>query len=156
MGFDYTPDQRARRNGSRWSRWQAVLAPIQMLVVLASAILVIRYLLLGQGFALTNASVILKLLILAAIMTTGALWEHDVYGKYLIAPQFFWEDMGSSIVCLLHLLYPLAALLGAAEHTLALLILAAYVSYALNAAQYLVKLRRSRLHRAVLAAVPTP
>jgi len=152
MSFAYTPDQWARRNRSRWTRWQAVLAPIQLLVVVASAVLVIRYLLSGQGFAVANSSVILKLLILGLIMTTGALWEHDVYGKYLFAPQFFWEDVGSSVVCLL---YPLAALFGAAEHTLAWLILAAYVSYALNAAQYLVKLRRSRLHRASLAAAPT-
>lgn len=152
MGYSYTAEQWERRNSSRWTMWQAVLAPLQMLVMVASAVMILRYLHTGSGFALANASVIAKLIVLTLIMTTGALWEHDVYGKYLFAPQFFWEDVGSSIVCVLHASYPIAALLGASEHTLAVVILFAYLSYCVNAAQYLIKLRRTRRQRSALRA----
>ena len=108
----YTPAQRERRNRSRWTLVQGVLAPLQFLVFLVSAVLLGRYLLTGEGLHLAAASVVLKTLFLYAIMYTGALWEHDVYGQYLFAPAFFWEDVVSMVVIALHTLYLLLYVTG--------------------------------------------
>jgi 3-vinyl bacteriochlorophyllide hydratase len=50
----YSPDERRRRDGSRWTLVQGVLAPLQFAVFLASAGLVLRY--LGTGEGLTVAA----------------------------------------------------------------------------------------------------
>lgn len=141
----YTPAQRLRRDASRWTVVQGVLAPIQLLVCLVSAVLVARYLATDSGWSLAAGSVVLKTLLLYTIMVTGALWEHDVFGQYLFAPAFFWEDVVSFVVLALHTAY-LAGLALAlwAPATLALLALVAYAAYLLNAAQFLWKLRLAR------------
>lgn len=125
---------------------QAVLAPIQFLVFLLSLWLVVRYLLSGDGYVIATASIVIKTCILYAIMITGAIWEKDVYGRYLFAPAFFWEDMMSMLVLALHTAY-LGALffnIGTPD-TLIAIALAAYGAYVVNAAQYIWKLRRARL-----------
>lgn len=141
----YTPAQRERRNQSRWTLVQGILAPLQFLVFLVSAGLLARYLLTGVGFELAAASVVVKTLFLYAIMYTGALWERDVYGQYLFAPAFFWEDMVSMVVIALHTLYLAMYLtgLGGTEWLVAVAI-AAYVTYVINAAQFVLKLRQAR------------
>ena len=101
----YTAEQRERRNSSRWTLVQGILAPLQFLVFIVSAVLLARYLLTGEGFEIAAASVVIKTLFLYAIMYTGALWEHDVYGQYLFAPAFYWEDVVSMLVIALHSLY---------------------------------------------------
>lgn len=125
---------------------QGVLAPVQFLVFLASLALVLRFMATGEGFALATASVLVKTLILYAIMVTGCIWEKVVFDKYLFAPAFFWEDVFSMAVLALHSAY-LAAfafdLLPA--RGLMLLALAAYAAYAVNAAQFLLKLRAARM-----------
>ncbi len=142
----YTPAQRERRNNSRWTLVQGVLAPLQFLVFLISAGLLIRYLVTGEGFALAAASVAVKTLFLYAIMYTGALWEHDVYGQYLFAPAFYWEDMVSMVVIGLHTLYLGLYLLDISTPlTLAWVAIAAYVAYVINAAQFVLKLRQARM-----------
>ncbi len=70
-----------------------ILAPLQFLVFLVSLALVLRYLVTGAGYEAATLSIILKTLVLYLIMVTGSLWEHAVFGKYLLAPAFFWEDM---------------------------------------------------------------
>jgi len=142
----YTAAQRERRNSSRWTLVQGILAPVQFLVFLISAALLARYLLTGQGFEVAAASVVIKTLFLYAIMYTGALWEHDVYGQYLFAPAFYWEDMVSMVVIALHTLY-LALYLSAWGSTTLLIAVAvaAYVTYVVNAAQFVLKLRQARL-----------
>lgn len=50
----YTEAERARRDASRWTLVQGVLAPLQFAVFLASAGLVLRY--LGTGEGLTVAA----------------------------------------------------------------------------------------------------
>jgi 3-vinyl bacteriochlorophyllide hydratase len=144
----YTPEERIRRDRSRWTAVQGVLAALQFLVFIASLVLVLRTLATGEGLALASGSVVLKTLTLYAIMITGALWEHDVYGKYLFAEPFFWEDVVSMGVIALHTAYLAAWWSDAlAPRPLMLLALAAYATYAINAAQFLAKFRRARADR---------
>jgi 3-vinyl bacteriochlorophyllide hydratase len=130
---------------------QGILAPAQFLVFLVSAFLVLRYLHSGQGLGAAIASVVVKTLVLYAIMVTGSIWEKAVFGKYLFAPAFFWEDVVSMLVLALHTAYLLALFTGAlAPAQLMYLALAAYASYVTNATQFLLKLRAARLQ-----AMPT-
>jgi len=125
---------------------QGVLAPLQFLAFAVSLFLVLRYLYDGQGLTAATVSVLVKTTLLYSIMITGSLWERDVFGKYLFARAFFWEDVVSMLVIGLHTAY-LAALLGGwlSAHPLMLLALAAYASYVINAAQFLIKFRAARL-----------
>jgi 3-vinyl bacteriochlorophyllide hydratase len=141
----YTPEQRRRRDATRWTLVQGVLAPVQFLVFLVSLVLVLRYLGSGEGYALATTSVVLKTLTLYAIMITGAIWEREVFGCYLFAPAFFWEDVFSFLVLALHTAYLLALLLGLGDPRQQLLLaLAAYASYVVNATQFVLKLRAAR------------
>ena len=145
-GALYTPEQRRRRDSSRWTLVQGVLAPLQFLVFLVSLALVVRFLLTGQGFALAAASVVAKTAALYLIMVTGAIWEREVFGRYLFAPAFFWEDVFSMLVLALHTAYLAASLAGwLGGRGLMLLALAAYASYVVNATQFVLKLRAARL-----------
>jgi 3-vinyl bacteriochlorophyllide hydratase len=127
---------------------QAVLAPIQFAVFLVSLGLVIRYLVNGDGFAAATVSVVIKTLTLYAIMITGSIWEREVFGRYLFAPAFFWEDVFSMLVLGLHTAYLVAVFTGWLTPTEQMLLaLAAYASYAINATQFLLKLRTARLER---------
>ncbi len=142
----YSDEQRRRRDASPWTRVQGVLAPMQFLVFLVSTWLVWRYLSSGDGETLATASVVLKTLLLYAIMITGSIWERDVFGQYLFARPFFWEDVVSMLVMALHTAYLvclLAGLLTVREQLY--LALVAYFTYAVNAAQFLVKFRRARI-----------
>jgi 3-vinyl bacteriochlorophyllide hydratase len=142
----YTPEQRVRRDASAWTLVQGVLAPLQFVVFAASVVLVLRYLATGAGYELATASVVLKTLLLYTIMVTGCIWEKVVFGVYLFAEAFFWEDVFSMLVLALHTAY-LAALFGGwlAPQGLMLLALAAYAAYLINATQFLLKLRAARL-----------
>lgn len=142
----YTPQQRRRRDASRWTLVQGVLAPLQFAVFLVSLSLVLRCLVTGQGQAAAHASVVAKTATLYAIMVTGSFWERDVFGRWLFVPAFFWEDVVSMGVLALHTAY-LAALATGALDTRGLmwLALAAYATYVVNAAQFLWKLRMARL-----------
>lgn len=142
----YTPDQRARRDASRWTLVQGILAPVQFLVFAVSAVLVLRYLASGDGFAMATASVVLKTLLLYTIMVTGCIWEKVVFDCWLFAPAFFWEDVFSMLVLALHTAYLAALFTGAlGKRGQMLLALAAYATYVINATQFILKLRAARL-----------
>ncbi len=142
----YTPDERRRRDASPWTLVQGVLAPAQFVVFLASLGLVLRFLATGEGEGAATASIVAKTLVLYAIMVTGSIWEREVFGRYLFAPAFYWEDVVSMVVLALHTAYLAALLTGALDtHDLMLLALAAYATYVVNAAQFLLKLRAARL-----------
>jgi 3-vinyl bacteriochlorophyllide hydratase len=142
----YTAAQRARRDASPWTLVQAVLAPVQFLVFLVSLALVLRYLVSGDGWWVASMSVVVKTGTLYAIMVTGALWEKDVFGRYLFAAAFFWEDAVSMLVIALHTAYLVALLAdGLSPRWQMYLALAAYASYVVNAAQFLLKFRAARL-----------
>jgi 3-vinyl bacteriochlorophyllide hydratase len=145
-GALYTPDQRQRRDESVWTIVQGILAPMQFLVFIVSSVLVVRYLLSGDGYQIATASIVIKTGFLYTIMITGAIWEKVVFGQYLLAPAFFWEDVVSFVVIALHTAYLIALYYELLSPTqLMVLTLAAYVTYAANAIQFLLKLRAARL-----------
>ena len=142
----YTPEQRARRDATVWTLVQGILAPLQFLVFAVSVVLVLRYLWTGEGYGAATASILLKTAVLYTIMVTGAIWEKVVFGQYLFAPAFFWEDVVSFVVIALHTLYLWAFLTGDFGPTGQMAIaLAAYALYVVNAAQFVWKLRQARL-----------
>ncbi len=144
--FLYTEEQRKRRDTSIWTTIQGVLAPIQFLVFLVSLALVIRYLLTGSGYDAATISILIKTVFLLTIMVTGAIWEKVVFGQYLFAPAFFWEDVFSFLVIALHLAYVWALFTGALGPVEEMwLALAAYAAYVVNAGQFIWKLRVARL-----------
>jgi 3-vinyl bacteriochlorophyllide hydratase len=129
---------------------QGVLAPLQFAVFVVSLGLVLRYLATGEGLAVANASIVTKTAVLLTIMVTGSIWEKEVFGRYLFAPAFFWEDVVSMGVIALHVGYCVALFWGLLSPlNLMLLALAAYATYVVNAAQFVLKLRAARLSRPV-------
>jgi 3-vinyl bacteriochlorophyllide hydratase len=142
----YTEAERARRDATIWTTVQGVLAPAQFLVFLVSLGLVLRFLLTGDGYEAATLSILVKTGFLYLIMITGAIWEKVVFGQWLFAPAFFWEDVFSFAVIALHTAYLWALLTGAlAPAGLMVLALAAYAAYVINAGQFLLKLRAARL-----------
>ena len=142
----YTPEQRRRRDETVWTLVQGILAPVQFVVFLVSLTLVVNFLLTGEGEGAATASIVAKTLVLYTIMITGAIWENEVYGQYLFAPAFFWEDTVSFLVLALHTAYLYALMTGALSIEAQMyLALAAYLTYVVNAAQFILKLRAARL-----------
>ena len=145
----YTPAQRARRDATRWTLVQGILAPVQFLVFAVSVVLVLRSLRTGDGVTAAHVSIIIKTIVLYTIMITGAIWEKAVFGQYLFAEAFFWEDVVSFVVIALHTVYLFGLLSGAMPtRTLLLVALAAYTVYVVNAVQFVLKLRAARLQEA--------
>ena len=142
----YTPEQRLKRDTSPWTLVQGILAPLQLLVFLVSVSLILSYLLTGQGLFVSEASVVVKTLALYTIMITGAAWEKAVFGRYLFAPAFFWEDVLSMAVLGLHTLYlGLLTFTRCAPILLMGVALAGYATYVINATQFILKLRAGHL-----------
>jgi 3-vinyl bacteriochlorophyllide hydratase len=141
----YTPEERARRDATIWTTVQGVLAPLQFLVFLVSLALVLRFMWTGAGYDAATISIIVKTFILLTIMVTGAIWEKVVFGQYLFAPAFFWEDVFSFAVIALHLAYVWSLLPGLPHDQQMWIALAAYTAYVINAGQFLWKLRVARL-----------
>jgi 3-vinyl bacteriochlorophyllide hydratase len=145
----YTPAERERRDSTVWTLVQGVLAPLQFLVFLVSLVLVVRYLLSGAGETAATVSIVIKTLILYTIMITGSVWEKVVFGQWLFARPFFWEDVFSMLVLALHTAYLVVLFTGWLDvRGQMLLALAAYAAYIINATQFLLKLRAARLQQA--------
>ena len=145
----YTAAERQRRDASVWTLVQGVLAPVQFLVFLVSLGLVLRYLATGEGHAVATLSVVVKTLTLYTIMITGCIWEKVVFGRYLFAPAFYWEDVFSMLVLALHTAYLVVVftdVMGVRQQMY--LALAAYATYVINATQFILKLRAARLDHA--------
>ena len=148
----YTAEQKRVRDASVWTLVQGILAPVQFLVFLISLGLVLRYLATGEGQSAATMSIVIKTLTLYTIMITGAIWEKVVFGVYLFAEGFFWEDMVSMLVLALHSAYLVALSWDLLDpRSLMLLALAAYATYVVNAAQFILKLRAARLQSAAEA-----
>jgi 3-vinyl bacteriochlorophyllide hydratase len=153
----YTPEERIRRDNSVWTLIQGILAPIQFLVFLVSVCLVLRYINTGEGLQAATISVVIKTLTLYTIMITGCIWEKVVFDCYLFAPAFFWEDVFSMLVLALHTIYLWAVYTDALTPLEQMyLALAAYVTYAINAGQFIWKLRMARLDMARRDAMSAP
>lgn len=145
----YTPEERVRRDASVWTLVQGILAPIQFLIFLISLGLVMRTLVSQEGYEIATYSIVFKTLILYTIMITGAIWEKVVFGKYLFAKAFFWEDVFSMLVLALHTAYLVALYYSwLTQQQLLILALAAYAAYVINAVQFVLKLRAARLQAA--------
>ena len=141
----YTAEERRRRDASPWTLVQGILAPLQFLVFLVSLVLVVNYLNNGTGLGAATVSVVAKTLVLYAIMITGALWEKEVFGQYLFARPFYWEDMVSMLVIALHTAYLACWLFDLLPVRGQMwLALAAYAAYLVNAAQFLIKFQSAR------------
>lgn len=147
----YTQEQRRRRDQSPWTAVQGVLAPLQFAVFALSLGLVVSYLRTGEGLQAATYSILAKTLVLYAIMVTGSIWEHAVFGRYLFAPAFFWEDVVSIGVLALHTAYICVLMMGGSVELQIGVALSAYAAYLFNAGQYLLKLRAARLERPVPA-----
>ena len=146
QGGLYTPAERLRRDATPWTLVQGILAPVQFLAFAVSLVLVLRYLGTGQGETAATVSIIVKTLLLYTIMITGSIWEKVVFGKYLFAPAFYWEDVFSMLVLALHTAYLLCLFTGALSVEGRMwLALAAYATYVVNATQFILKLRAARL-----------
>jgi 3-vinyl bacteriochlorophyllide hydratase len=142
----YTAAERVRRDASPWTLVQGVLAPVQFLIFAISLYFVLHYLRTGENHDAAIWSVVVKTGALYAIMITGAIWEKAVFGRYLFAPSFYWEDVFSMLVIALHTAYLVALGLGwLADRQLMWLALAAYLTYVINAGQFVWKLRMARL-----------
>ncbi len=150
----YTPEQLARREASPWTRVQIILAPIQFLAFLISFFLVVRYLITDQGLVAATISVWIKIALIWALTITGMLWEKDVYGHYFMAREFFWEDLGNLIAILTHNAYFVVQWLGWDQRAVMLVMLFAYITYLLNAVQFIIKgIRSGRERRALRTGV---
>ncbi len=148
----YTAAQKKIRDESGWTLVQGILAPVQFLVFLVSLGLVLRYLYTGEGQSAATISIVIKTLTLYTIMITGAIWEKVVFGVYLFAEGFYWEDMVSMLVLALHTAYLFSLYYDWMDtRALMLLALAAYATYVVNAAQFILKLRAARLQSAAQA-----
>ncbi|MCR9255100.1 MAG: 2-vinyl bacteriochlorophyllide hydratase [Alphaproteobacteria bacterium] len=142
----YTPEERRRRDSSVWTIVQGVLAPLQFAVFLVSLVLVIRYLWTGLGYEAAVWSIVAKTALLYTIMVTGSIWEKKVFGVWLFAHSFFWEDVFSFVVLALHTAYLVVLLTDAVPpQTQMIIALAGYAAYVINAGQFLLKLRAARL-----------
>lgn len=151
----YTLDERRRRDASIWTLVQGILAPVQFLVFLVSLGLILRFLVSGEGLFAAQVSVVVKTLTLYAIMITGSIWEKQVFGRYLFARPFFWEDVFSILVLALHTAYLVALYTGSlTSGELMVLALSAYFTYIINAGQFLWKLRLARLDQARMVSAP--
>ena len=148
----YTAAQRQRRDDSVWTLVQGILAPVQFLIFAISLVLVVRFLLTGEGEGAAVASILLKTLALYTIMITGSIWEKVVFDEWLFAKSFFWEDVFSMAVLALHTAYLLMLFngWGSAQDQM-LVALAGYAAYVINAGQFIWKLRMARLSAPVSA-----
>ncbi len=149
----YTPDQLRRREASRWTQVQIVLAPIQFLAFIISFALVIRYLVTGEGYWVATVSVWVKIFLIWALTITGMLWEYDMYDHYFMAKEFFWEDLGNLIAIITHNLYFVAVWMGASQRVIMWVMVFAYITYLFNAAQFVARGVRSARQRRALKQV---
>ena len=141
----YTVEERRRRDETSWTLVQGVLAPVQFLAFIISSYHVIVFLLTGEGYEAATISIVVKTILLYTIMITGAMWEKVVFGRYLLAPAFFWEDMVSFVVIALHSAYLVLLFVDSVEEQAKIYVaVVAYFAYLINAIQFLIKFRMAR------------
>ena len=154
----YTAEQIERRQQSRWTMVQVIGAPVQFMVFLVSFGFVLHNIIdyAHANFDITNGTILVKVLVLYFMMITGMLWEKDVFGHYVYAPEFFWEDVVSTLLMITHTSYLVAALLGAPHEVLLVVVMIAYLNYLFNAAQYVLKflLNREKKKKAIVEQEP--
>jgi 3-vinyl bacteriochlorophyllide hydratase len=129
-----------RRDSSVWTRIHPIFAIGQLGVFLVSVALLVLYAVHLVPFAAVYLSVLLKIVFMIGAIVTGSLWEHDVFGEWWFAEEFFVEDVMTVNVFLLHvgvvvMFFTMPGQLGAVAGLLAF----AYVIYSINVAQYILQ-----------------
>lgn len=142
-----------RRDASVWTRIHPIFAIGQLGVFVVSAALLALYAFHAVPFTAVYLSVLMKIVLMLGAIVTGSLWEHDVFGEWWFADEFFVEDVMTLNVFLLHVgvvvwyfaqpdrLGPVAGLL-----------VFAYVIYTINVAQYIIQHAGARPARAAAPA----
>jgi 3-vinyl bacteriochlorophyllide hydratase len=134
--MNYTPEQLKRRNASVWTPVQGITAPLQFLAFLGSAVFVVRYLLTGAGFDIAHVLSVVKVTLMIFMTVTGMLWEHEVYGKYFLAKEFFWEDFVNLVSLIAHLAFIAAWVFGLSETIQMIVMGIALLTYLVNFVQF--------------------
>lgn len=138
----YTPEQLAKRNASVWTEIQIILAPIQFLVFFAGITLntLYTYDIVAVDFYWISITILFKTLFFALLFITGMFFEKEIFDKWIYSPEFLWEDVGSTVAAFFHLLYFVMAWMGYPERVLVVEAYIAYLTYVINALQYLVRI----------------
>ncbi|MDX2128114.1 MAG: 2-vinyl bacteriochlorophyllide hydratase [Chloroherpetonaceae bacterium] len=137
----YTPEQLRLRNASIWTKIQIILAPIQFFVFLGGLVITYLYYIDQiHDFYWVTIGVAVKTLFFIILFVTGAFFEKEVFGEWVFSPEFYWEDVGSSIAMGIHFLYFILAIFIHDREVLVWAAFAAYISYLLNALQYLIRI----------------
>jgi 3-vinyl bacteriochlorophyllide hydratase len=138
----YTPEQLAKRNASVWTELQIILAPIQFIIFLIGVTLNTLYANnIGHiDFFWISLAILFKTLFFAILFLTGMYFEKEIFDKWVYSPEFLWEDIGSTVAAFFHLLYFVLAWMGYPEKLLVMEAYIAYLTYVINALQYLVRI----------------
>ena len=138
----YTPEQLLKRNASVWTDIQIILAPVQFLLFVAGVTITALYqnALFVPGIYWVSLAILFKTLFFALLFITGMFFEKEIFNKWVYSKEFLWEDIGSTIAAAFHLLYFILAFLGYPEHVLIWEAFLAYLTYVLNALQYLTRI----------------
>ena len=128
-----------RSAASIWTRIHPVFAIGQLGVFLVSVVLLALYFLHMVPFTAVHDSVLMKIALMIGAMITGSLWEHDVFGPWWFAHEFFIEDVMTLNVFLLHIGYLITVYVWPQTMNAVLSMLGvAYAVYAFNVAQYII------------------
>ncbi|NWJ53149.1 MAG: 2-vinyl bacteriochlorophyllide hydratase [Bacteroidetes bacterium] len=149
----YSAEQMERKAKSKWTIVQYIGAPIQVLILFISLGFVIYTLTTDKLFDVTNFTIIFKTAFLYFMFITGMFWEKEVIGAYYLSREFFWEDVVSTIVLILHTLYVMALVTGVDHKALLILILVAYFTVLVNAIQYIIKALKNRANKQSVPAL---
>jgi len=138
----YTPEQLIMRNESVWTYLQIILAPIQFLIFLTGVVLNTMYAnnVGNIDIIWISLAILFKTLFFVVLFITGMFFEKEIFGHWVYSKAFFWEDVGSTVAGFLHILYFVLAWLGCPEKLLVFEGYLAYLSYIINALQYLVRI----------------
>ncbi len=143
---------RERRDASIWTAIHPIFAIGQLGVFLVSLVLLGLYFAHDVPFLTVHVSVLTKIAFMIGAVITGSLWEHDVFGKWWFAHEFFIEDVMTLNVFLLHIGY-LVVVYAWPENTRAILAMLgmAYAVYGLNVGQYILSHVRTRKSEEIAA-----
>jgi 3-vinyl bacteriochlorophyllide hydratase len=138
----YTPEQLIKRNASVWTEIQIILAPVQFLIFLAGVTLNTLYATnaVSIDFFWISITILFKTLFFAILFITGMFFEKEIFDRWVYSPEFLWEDIGSTVASFFHLLYFVMAWMGFPEKLLVMEAYIAYLTYVINALQYLVRI----------------
>jgi 3-vinyl bacteriochlorophyllide hydratase len=145
---------RARREASVWTRVHPIFALGQVGAFFVSVGFLIAYFAGWMNFAAVHESVLIKIALMIGAIVSGALWEHDVFGPYWFAPEFFFEDAMTVNVFLLHIGYLIMVYTQPGDPSKAIVMLClAYAVYLANVVQYVWRTHKMGVDSRIKVAV---